>query len=548
MGSFLDKLFGRISKSRKRTIHARRLRVESLERRQLMASDLGSITGTVYTDLTDNGLTGDDPRISGATVELYRDGGNGTFDSGGGDDVALPSTTTNASGIYTFDDLIAGTYFVQQAAVSGQVQRSSETVKTVTITAGDAAGAAGETIDSFSTDQSVTSTSVGVADSNAVAAAEALGGQRELFAELGSGTSIDLIANTATAGILEFNAAAGSDGSRLITYDGLNESDASVVDGTGLGGVDLTNAGANLAFRLTMGADQSATNVIIRVYSTATDYSTITVPIDNTGGAATGTLIARFADFTTGGGTGADFTNINAIQLELDTGDANGQIDLFETVGRSVATSNIANLNAMSIGNLVWSDVDNDGVKDAGESGIAGVSVELYSDTNTNGSYDSGVDTLVGTQTTDASGNYLFDDLLPGDYIAVIPASQFIASAPLFGYVTSSGNDPAPDPDGDIDDDDNGAVVGSVVATAALTLVAGGEPTTDGDTDTNSNLTLDFGFVPQVDISLVKSDAPDPVVPGSQLTYTLALSNDGAISATNVVATDTLPSGTTFVS
>ena len=549
MSRFFDKLFGRSSKSRQRTFQARRLRVEALERRQLMASDLGSITGTVYTDLTDNGLTGDDPRISGATVRLFRDGGNATFDNGGGDDVVLPTDTTNASGQYSFDDLIAGTYFVQQDAVAGQVQRATETVKTVTITALDAAGTSGQTIDSFSTSQTLAATAVGVPVTNTVAAAEAIGGQREMFANLSAGTSIDMIANSATAGILEFNADAASDGTRVITYDGLGESDASAVDGAGLGGIDLTNAGTDLAFRLMIGADQAGGSIIVRAYTTAVDFSTITVSIDNTGGTPTSTLIARFADFTTGGGTGADFTNINALQIEFDNlSGANGQLDLIETVGRSPFVSNIANLNAMSIGNLVFRDADNDGTFDAGETGISGVTVELYSDTNTNGTFDSGVDTLVGTESTDVNGNFLFDDLLPGDYLAVIPASQFIAAAPLSGFGTSTGNNPAPDPDGDLNSDDNGSVVGSVVATAALTLIAGGEPTNDGDADTNSNLSLDFGFAPQVDVAIVKTDSPDPIVAGNQLTYTLALTNNGPQTATNVVVTDTLPAGTTFVS
>ena len=67
--------------------------------------------------------------------------------------------------------------------------------------------------------------------------------------------------------------------------------------------------------------------------------------------------------------------------------------------------------------------------------------------------------------------------------------------------VSSTGN---PDPDNDVDNDDNGSLVGAVVATSAITLAAGGEPTTDGD-GINSNLTLDFGFTPDIDLAVVKS-------------------------------------------
>ncbi len=110
----------------------------------------------------------------------------------------------------------------------------------------------------------------------------------------------------------------------------------------------------------------------------------------------------------------------------------------------------------MTLGNSVFLDTDNDGTRDAGEVGIPNVTVEVYSDTNGNGVFNSGVDTLVGTTTTNATGVYTVTDLLPGDYIAVIPASQFLAAGALFGHVSSTGN---PDPDNDVDNDDNGALV-----------------------------------------------------------------------------------------
>ncbi|MCC6510516.1 MAG: hypothetical protein IT423_15550, partial [Pirellulaceae bacterium] len=133
MASFFDRLFGRIASQRKRTVNARKLRVESLERRQLMAGDLASITGTVYTDLTDNGLTVDDERLSSVTVTLYRDGGNNTYNNGAADDTLVGTDTTDATGVYRFDDLTAGIYFVVQSAVTGRNQRATETVKTIRI-------------------------------------------------------------------------------------------------------------------------------------------------------------------------------------------------------------------------------------------------------------------------------------------------------------------------------------------------------------------------------------------------------------------------------
>ncbi|MEZ0486420.1 putative Ig domain-containing protein [Fibrella aquatica] len=58
----------------------------------------------------------------------------------------------------------------------------------------------------------------------------------------------------------------------------------------------------------------------------------------------------------------------------------------------------LCNNAPIEIGNRVWNDQDSDGIQDAGETGIAGVSVSLCT----------GTGTLIATATTDASGNYYF--------------------------------------------------------------------------------------------------------------------------------------------
>lgn len=78
---------------------------------------------------------------------------------------------------------------------------------------------------------------------------------------------------------------------------------------------------------------------------------------------------------------------------------------------------------------------------------------------NGNGSYDTGTDTLVATTTTSGGGNYRFDNLIPGDYLVVIPANNFASGGALRFFRSSDGgnaNDSADDPDTDIDGDDNG--------------------------------------------------------------------------------------------
>lgn len=50
------------------------------------------------------------------------------------------------------------------------------------------------------------------------------------------------------------------------------------------------------------------------------------------------------------------------------------------------------------------------------------------------------------------------------------------------------------------------------------------------------------------DLSIAKADSPDPVTIGSNVTYTLTITNNGAAVAQNLVVTDNLPSSVTFVS
>ena len=50
------------------------------------------------------------------------------------------------------------------------------------------------------------------------------------------------------------------------------------------------------------------------------------------------------------------------------------------------------------------------------------------------------------------------------------------------------------------------------------------------------------------DLAVTKTDSPDPVTVGNQLTYTITVTNNGPSAATAVTMTDTLPTGETFVS
>ena len=56
------------------------------------------------------------------------------------------------------------------------------------------------------------------------------------------------------------------------------------------------------------------------------------------------------------------------------------------------------------------------------------------------------------------------------------------------------------------------------------------------------------GTMPSTDLGVSLSAAPNPVLAGQNLTYTLTLTNLGPVSASSVTLTDTLPASVTFVS
>jgi len=73
----------------------------------------------------------------------------------------------------------------------------------------------------------------------------------------------------------------------------------------------------------------------------------------------------------------------------------------------------------------------------------------------------------------------------------------------------------------------------------------------DGDHTSLPVIEVDYPTYLQLltpELSITKTASPNPVVTGSNVTYTLTVRNNGPSAATNVVVTDLLPAGTTFVS
>jgi cyclophilin family peptidyl-prolyl cis-trans isomerase/uncharacterized protein YegP (UPF0339 family) len=145
--------------------------------------------------------------------------------------------------------------------------------------------------------------------------------------------------------------------------------------------------------------------------------------------------------------------------------------------------------NTLTLGNLVYRDNNNNGTFDTGDVGIDGVSVQLVSSGGA----------VINTTTTAGGGLYTFSNLAAGDYRVRLAATNFNTGAVLAGFTASP--NPVADPDNDVDNDSNGVTSGTLgsggfIESGLITLAANGEPTNDGDSNANTNLTLDLGLVP----------------------------------------------------
>ena len=133
---------------------------------------------------------------------------------------------------------------------------------------------------------------------------------------------------------------------------------------------------------------------------------------------------------------------------------------LFTPRGTAIASSVPAPFHApdalsLKLGNQVFNDLNNNGLREGGETGVPNVLVRLLDEST------SGSTAVVGYTRTDARGKYVFSSLVPGAY------SVEIVLPPT--YLSSQDASTSDAPDNGVDDDDNGVLLlGSVVRSHAI--------------------------------------------------------------------------------
>ena len=425
-----------------------------------------SLGNFVWYDTNDNGAVdaGEQP-IGSVDVVLYRDNGNGLFDATV--DTLVSTQATSSGGSYLFTGLTPGNYFVQVPAsefgagqpLNGYQNSSGQTAgDTNNVDHGAAAPVLGQGIVSDLVTMTVGGEPINDGDTDP-----------------DTNLTIDFGFYKLTLGNLVFNDADNSG-----TFNAGDTPRAGVT-------VDLMDATGTTVLATTV---TDASGLYMFMGLTPGDYRVrITPPAGFTsstgGGSEPGVDPDNNFDNDDNGTNAGGF--IISAPITLTPG---GEPTVTNAVGETQNMTLDFGLippPGLSLGNFVWRDTNNDGVVSAGETGLDGATVRLLNASGT---------TVLATQVTAGGGFYLFTGLAAGDYVVevVTPA----------GFVSSSGGgtEPASDPDNDINSDDNGTTLGAVVRSLPVTLSIGGEPTNDGDTDPNSNLTVDFGFVPQGVLSL----------------------------------------------
>jgi choice-of-anchor A domain-containing protein len=394
----------------------------------------------VWLDTDNDGLKdANEQGLSGFTVKLYKDSNADNVPDG----AAVATTTTNASGVYSFTGLSADKYIVAVVMPTGYT--------------------VGTTIASSSNPNNDTDN-----DNNGITLTS--GEVRSNYITLTNGgePTSGITNNTLDFGLK----GTGSIGDFVwfdIDNDGIQE----------VGETGIANATVILTFP--DGTTKTTTTDANGAYSFAN--------------LAPGTYSVAF---TTPSGYFASAANQGADDTK-DSDPVSGVTSVVLTAGQSNTTIDAGFYQKLNLGNSVWFDVNNNGLKDANEPGISGVTVKLYADANVDNIPDGAA---VATTTTNASGEYSFTNLAPNKYIVgVTLPTNYTAT------VTTANSS---NPNSDTDNDNNGiTTVSGELRSNYITLSYGGEPASgiDGDA-TNGNLTLDFGLKGSMNLgNLVWNDA-----------------------------------------
>ena len=445
----------------------------------------GALSGTIFNDVdaTWTNDPGVDKPFEGVTVRLLDGDGNPVKDAAGAD----ITTTTDASGNYTFTHLPLGSYKVE--VVPGNVTLNGDTVALSDYTQTLAYGSSASRTDAGK-------------------------------GKLTTPTAITLTTAAPTASKIDFGFVKPASIGDYVWFDA-NKNGIQDADEYGVAGVRVTlvdsldrpvvDANGNTVAAVTTDAngkyifENLLPNPERMLAQNGNDSYTVRF-----------TPPAGYTGTTSNAGTDAD-TDSNGPTPKVTL--AEGQKDM------SIDFGLISN---GYIGDTIFWDVDNSGgFNPTGhDRPLAGVTVTLTFKT------PAGVEKTL-TTTTDANGKYKFENLAPGDYKVTVDQASLTTACPVCTAQTHA-------PSGNLTASENQ----TLSLSSKVTLSPGNM----------SNDSQDWAFTGPANTAIAKTitdPAAEPAggfTPGTTVTYTITLTNEGPNPATGVIAQDKLPTGVTFVS
>ncbi len=445
----------------------------------------GTISGTIFND-TDATWTNDpgiDKPFEGVTVRLLDADGNPVKDASGAD----ITTTTDASGNYTFTRLPLGSYKVE--VVPGNVTLNGDTVALSDYTQTLAYGSSASRTDAGK-------------------------------GKLTTPTAITLTAAAPTASKIDFGFVKPASIGDYVWFDankdGIQDADEYGVTGVT---VTLTDGAGNPVIDL----DGNPVKPVTTDANGKYEFTNLMPNVDR--------IVANAGEenykviFTAPAGYSAT-KSYAAADGEKDSNGADSSVTLTE--GQNDETVDFGLVADGTIGDTIFWDVDNSGGFNPTEHDrpLAGVTVTLTFKT------PAGVEKTL-TTTTDADGKYKFENLAPGDYKVTVDQASLTTACPVCTAQTHA-------PSGNLTASENQ----TLSLSSKVTLSPG----------KMSNDSQDWAFTGPANTAIVKTitdPAAEPAggfTPGTTVTYTITLTNEGPNPATSVIAQDKLPAGVTFVS
>jgi uncharacterized repeat protein (TIGR01451 family) len=351
----------------------RSLRIEGLEHRQLMAADVGLLSGHVYRDGNGNGRwDSGEVGLDQVTVQLYRDNGDGAFNASS--DTLVTSLKTNAAGAYNFGNLDLGNYFLQRPQQVLATGANAGIHLTQKVSSKIHVAALKTVIDDFDTPTSQTAAAdttndnvPGTSVAGGLNSGKTIGGEREILTNftgdaegpgiLASARVATINVNGSPEGLLLLDATSSAKGTYTLVWDGTDGSASATPNlSPGLGGVNLKALGADhLRIKLNS-LDLAGAKVKITVYTDATHYSSGEVEliprVSNGTASGAGQTDYRFnfdgsdaGGFAKGTGAagGANFGSVRAVVMQIDVpSDVDARLDMLGAYGEAKYVSDLA--------------------------------------------------------------------------------------------------------------------------------------------------------------------------------------------------------------